>query len=101
MTSGESVLIPYEGSELNPGQRYYWQVKVWDNKGRDIKVERNSILGNRIAYHLRTGKQNGLKWSGDTNRYSPSPHFRKEFTVSKTVASAEFMLHPMDFMSFI
>ena len=25
---------------------------------------------------------------GDTQRYSPSPHFRKEFTLGKTIASA-------------
>ncbi len=62
VASDESVLIPYKGPDLKPGQRYYWQVKVWDNKGRTSKWSRNCILGNRICLHRKTGKQNGSKW---------------------------------------
>ena len=29
-----SVGISYEGEALKPRQRYFWQVEVWDNKGR-------------------------------------------------------------------
>ena len=37
IVSDESVLIRYSGTELKPGQRYYWQVRIWDNKGRQSK----------------------------------------------------------------
>ncbi|MBN2666015.1 MAG: alpha-rhamnosidase, partial [Bacteroidales bacterium] len=37
MTSDESVLIRYAGKDLKPGQRYYWQVRVWDNRGKVSK----------------------------------------------------------------
>ena len=37
VASDESILQKYAGSELKSGQRYYWQVKVWDNKGRASK----------------------------------------------------------------
>ena len=30
-----SVLIPYDGPALRPRTRYHWQVRVWDQKGRD------------------------------------------------------------------
>ena len=31
--SDQSVYIKYGGSELEPSTRYYWQVRIWDNKG--------------------------------------------------------------------
>lgn len=34
ITSGTSVLLPYEGKALASGQRYYWRVKVWSNQGK-------------------------------------------------------------------
>ena len=37
VASDESVLVSYKGPDLKPGQRYYWQVRVWDNKGRASK----------------------------------------------------------------
>lgn len=30
---GESVCIPYGGSKVTSQQRYYWKVRVWDEKG--------------------------------------------------------------------
>lgn len=32
--SNTSQFINYAGTELKAGQRYYWQVKVWDSKGK-------------------------------------------------------------------
>ena len=31
--SDQSVYIKYGSSELEPSTRYYWQVRIWDNKG--------------------------------------------------------------------
>lgn len=85
--SDESVLIPYKGSELKPGQRYYWQVRIWDNTGKASKWSETAFW----ETGLLTPSGWTAKWielEGDTNRYSPSPHFRKEFTISKTVSTA-------------
>src|SRR5258706_11096554 len=35
INTDESVLIPYSGKSLQPGKRYYWQVKVWDNHNNE------------------------------------------------------------------
>jgi len=35
VNSKNSVLVPYEGPALHPRTRYFWQVCVWDQKGRD------------------------------------------------------------------
>ena len=32
--SGQSVQVAYGGPRLQSGKRYYWQVRIWDNKGR-------------------------------------------------------------------
>src|SRR5579859_737396 len=37
VTSGQSLQIPYAGPSLQSGQKYYWSVRVWDNKGRISK----------------------------------------------------------------
>jgi alpha-L-rhamnosidase len=34
VTSGQSVQVAYAGPELQSAKKYYWQVRVWDNKGR-------------------------------------------------------------------
>ena len=34
IASNESIQRPYEGPPLASGQRYYWQVRIWDGPGR-------------------------------------------------------------------
>lgn len=87
VNSPESVHIPYNGSALKSGERYYWQVRIWDNKGRQT--------GWSETAYWETGLLNESDWKakwiempGDTNRYSPSPHFRKEFSVEKSISKA-------------
>ncbi len=85
--SDESVLIPYNGPVLKSGQRYYWQVKVWDNKNRESKWSEVAFWEMGLL-SPSDWKAKWIEMPGDTNRYSPSPHFRKEFSVSKTIAKA-------------
>ncbi len=87
INSDESILIPYDGKSLVAGQRYYWQVKVWDNKGRE---SRWSVPAYWEAGLLSPSgwKASWIELDADTNRYSPSPHFRKEFALTKPVKSA-------------
>jgi alpha-L-rhamnosidase len=85
--TSESILQAYEGPQLKPETRYYWQVKVWDNHGKESKWSEPAFF--------ETGLMDPSRWvaewiemEDDTLRYAPSPHFRKEFNIGKTVASA-------------
>ena len=87
VASDQSVLVSYNGPGLIAGQRYYWQVMVWDNKGRASKWSETAFWETGL---LSNGnwKAKWIEMESDTNRYSPSPHFRKEFSVEKSIAKA-------------
>ena len=88
--SSQSVHVAYDGDELKSGERYYWQVRVWDNKG---KASKWSPVGFWQMGFLKPDSEFNAKWIApgfeeDTiNR--PSPMFRKEFSVqNKQVKNA-------------
>ena len=85
--SDESVLQDYKGPALKSGQRYFWQVKIWDNKGRVSKWSETAFWEMGLLSQS-DWKAKWIEMEGDTLRYSPSPHFRKEFRVGKKIASA-------------
>lgn len=85
--SDASVLIPYGGPALEPSTRYYWQVKVKDNKGRQSAWS--------AVHFWQTGLMDTENWTAkwitsavtDTVQ-APSPMFRKEFAIEKVIKSA-------------
>lgn len=87
--SGQSVHVAYAGPELQSGQQYAWQVRVWDQDGRR---GRWSPTGYWQMGLLRPETEFRAEWIGpgfaeDTiNR--PSPYLRKEFTLDKPVRKA-------------
>jgi alpha-L-rhamnosidase len=85
--SGESILQDYKGPALQSGKRYFWQVKIWDNKGKASKWSETAFWEMGLL-SLSDWKAKWIEMPGDTLRYSPSPHFRKEFKVEKKIASA-------------
>ncbi|MGE5421560.1 MAG: family 78 glycoside hydrolase catalytic domain, partial [Chloroflexota bacterium] len=86
--SDASVLRTYAGSGLKSGTRYFWQVRVRDNKSRTSKWSAPSFWETGLL-NKEDWKAKWIEIEGDTNRYSPAPHFRKEFTIGKTVESAK------------
>jgi alpha-L-rhamnosidase len=85
--SEESVLQEYKGPNLKSGNRYFWQVKIWDNKGRESKWSEPAFW--EMGLLLPSDwKAKWIEMDGDTLRYSPSPYFRKEFPAGKNIASA-------------
>lgn len=65
--SGVSVGIPYKGGELLARTRYFWKVKVWDNRGRSA-VSAPSFFETGL---LDEG-WSGARWIG-----SEHPHFSR------------------------
>ncbi|MCG8318110.1 MAG: glycoside hydrolase family 78 protein [Cytophagales bacterium] len=80
--SDQSVHVPFKGDELRSGTRYYWQVKVWDHRGKPSKWSSTGFWQMGL---LAPASEFSAKWISpgfeeDTiNR--PSPMFRKEFTL--------------------
>lgn len=79
--SGKSILVDYEGLELQARTLYDVKIEVWDNKG-------NHAIANES---FETGLFSGANFSGDfiTHQLSPEetacPVFVKEFTVNKRI----------------
>jgi alpha-L-rhamnosidase len=85
--SDESILQPYKGPDLKSEQKYFWQVKIWDNKGKESKWSTTAFWEMGLLSKSEW-KAKWIEMTNDTLRYSPSPHFRKEFILNKTIASA-------------
>jgi alpha-L-rhamnosidase len=85
--SDESILQSYKGIDLKSGQRYFWQVKIWDNKVKESKWSTTAYYEMGLLSQS-DWKAKWIEMESDTSRYSPSPHFRKEFLSTKTIASA-------------
>ncbi|MDX9811474.1 MAG: family 78 glycoside hydrolase catalytic domain [Bacteroidales bacterium] len=87
VNSDESVLREYGGPAPLAGTRYYWQVRIWDNKGNVSKWSETGFWETGLLSPA-AWKASWIELEADTGRYSPSPHFRKDFVISKRVASA-------------
>ena len=85
--SDESVLQKYKGSSLTSGQRYYWQVKVWDNKRRTSKWSETAYWEMGLLNEA-DWKAKWIEKTGDAERNSPALYLRKEFDVDKKISKA-------------
>ncbi len=92
ITSDASQFVPYNGKSLESGKKYYWQVKVWDNQGRE------SDWSSVAFWQMGLLKKNDwtAQWiqSGipeDTTN-QPSPYFRKTFILNNDIKSATLFI---------
>ena len=97
-TSGETFQIPYEGQNLQPGTRYYWKVRIWDEHEIVSSYSETSWFETGL---LRESDWKG-EWIGDGKlppekpedfyKKIPAPLFRKTFDLKKEVASARLYI---------
>ncbi len=84
---GQQLFIPFDGQKLTTGKKYFWQVRVWDGKGRPSAWSEVSSFRIPLDYHK--------DWKGewityDFERSAPMPLLRKSFSLEtkKPVVSA-------------
>lgn len=85
LKSGNQMVL-YKGPSLKPFTKYYWKIRIWNDKGIMSKKE-------PIA-HFETGLMNSKNWQGawisDSRDIDlkPASYFRKTFTAHKKIISA-------------
>lgn len=90
--SNQSIHIAYAGKALQSKKRYYWQVRVWNEKD---KVSAWSEIG-----QWEMGLLNQTEWKAHwieteqktEGKVSPVPIFEKNFVVKKPVQSARLYI---------
>ena len=88
VASDSSVHVAYAGKPLQSGERYYWQVRVYDNAGQA------SAWSAPAWFQMALLKETDWKasWIGpgyvEDSTLRPSPMFRKEFTARKPIRKA-------------
>ncbi len=92
VVSDQSAYIPFSGKELKSGQRYYWQVRVWDNKGNKSPWSELNFWEMGLL-HTDDWK---AKWIFAQQERSKgektSPMFRKEFNISRRIRRARLYI---------
>ena len=106
--SDQTSWISYSGPTLEPANKYFWKVRIWDEEDKQSEWSKSAsfITGlfddkdwsgaKWIGYEeipdsmlLVPGIHKGIKIEGDiATKRSIVPYFRKEFTIKKKVKEA-------------
>ncbi|AHF16391.1 alpha-L-rhamnosidase [Niabella soli] len=88
INSDSSVHVAYKGSALHSGEKYTWQVRVWDNSGKP------SAWSQPASFQMALLQPSDWRASWIEPGYTedsvlrPSPLLRKEFSTTKKIAKA-------------
>ncbi len=86
--SSQSVYVPYTGKALESGTAYYWQVRVWDNKGR-VSGWSEKAYWQMGLLQASDWKAKWIESTSDADTVNgPALLFRKEFSSQKKIISA-------------
>ncbi|MEJ7691984.1 family 78 glycoside hydrolase catalytic domain [Daejeonella sp.] len=105
--SAASVLVPYTGRELSSRQRYFWKVRIWDQRNKaSISDETAYFEMSLLTKNDWKGKWIGspkvYDWAkfvaqrkllikkGEDDIFKAAPQFRKSFHIQKKVVKARF-----------
>lgn len=95
-SSDASIHVAYGGPALTSGQRYYWQVEVWDNLGRTSEWSEPAFW----EMGLLTASDWKAKWISpqlkeDPAITNPSPMLRHTFEAKKNIVRARLYVSAM------
>ena len=88
VSSDKSVQVIYAGQALQPEKKYYWQVRVWDNSGKQSEWSEPAFFQTAFL-NVSDWKAKWIEagFSEDSiNR--PALYFRKQFSSGKKIVSA-------------
>jgi alpha-L-rhamnosidase len=85
--SDSSVQVVYKGPLLRSDTRYYWQVRIWDNKGEESKWSEPAFWQMGLL-DTSDWKAEWIKQSFGEDSSRSSPMFRKLFSINKKIKSA-------------
>jgi alpha-L-rhamnosidase len=90
--SPQSIHIAYQGPALQPGKKYYWKVRTWDNYGRVSPWSKTAWW--------ETGLLQPANWKAtwiapgytEDAAMRPSPLFRKQFPLTQKISAARLYI---------
>ncbi|MBW6537139.1 MAG: glycoside hydrolase family 78 protein [Mariniphaga sp.] len=89
VNSSQSVNVEYQGPKIEPMQRVYWQVRVWDNQNKATKWSEPAYWEMGLTQsELWTASWITMENEKEMEGSKPSHYLRKEFSTSKKINSA-------------
>ena len=85
--SDQSVRVMYEGPELLSLKKYFWRVKIWDEKGKASQWS-NITVWQMGMMDLASWKAQWITMGYDESPKRESPILRNEFSITKEIAQA-------------
>lgn len=97
VNSSDQNQIEYKGTQLKSFTRYYWTVKIYDGNGREAISEPawfETAMLNQNDWQAKWITDGSKQPEKDEDYYKddPMPLFRKEFSVTKEIATARLYI---------
>ena len=84
----QSTQVVYKGSELMPGQRVYWKVRVWDENNEFFESQPTWWETGLLNHNQWNAEWITPDWDEDTGKPQPAPLLRREFQSDGDLVSA-------------
>lgn len=86
--SDQSQQIAYSGPALKAQQRYYWQVRVWDEQNRSSDWSEIAYWETGLLGQAWQADWISPDWDEDPNLPQPAPQLRRSFGITQPISRA-------------